>query len=609
MTHKSDRVLSVTELARVEGEGALYIRASGNTVEEARLDIYEPPRFFEAFLRGRAYTEPPDITARICGICPVAYQMSACRAIEDACGVTVDGPIADLRRLLYCGEWIESHALHIYLLHAPDFLGYRSGIEMATARRDIVERGLALKKAGNAIMEVVGGRAIHPVNVRVGGFYRAPARAELATLADRLRRALDDALATVAWVAGFDFPDHACDADMLALSRPGAYPIERGTVATRSGLAFAAGEWDEHVIEEQVPHSTALHAHLADGGRYLTGPLARYSLSSRWLSPLAREAARDAGLGPACDNPFRSIIVRAVETVYAVEEALRLIAGYEPPDRPAVDVPPRRGVGYGVTEAPRGTLYHRYEIGADGIIKSARIVPPTSQNQAAIEADLRAFVQARIDLDDAELTRQCEQAIRNYDPCISCSAHFLDLTVERSFLSRTDGGCSFQDRPGRGHWHRQRVPPRRRRGTRGGGQDSPLGTAGRSNRGHRWRAHPADRGLDRGGAGRRGRRGARSSVAAGDDPPFPCGPAGDRRGRGGELARPRLGRRDQPGHRPGPDAAALDHVRDRGGRPGPGRRPDAGRRLGRRRRGRRHPGRHRCCPTKLKGQAGRVMGH
>ena len=432
MTHRNERVLSVAELARVEGEGALYIRTSGNTVEEARLDIYEPPRFFEAFLRGRAYTEPPDITARICGICPVAYQMSACAAVEVACGTGVSEPIADLRRLLYCGEWIESHALHIYLLHAPDFLGYASGIEMATDRRDLVERGLALKKAGNAIMEVVGGRAIHPVNVRIGGFYRAPARADLAALTEPLKRALDVALETVRWVAGFEFPDHACAADMLAMSRPGTYAIEQGTLVTRSGRAFPAAEWDEHVIEEHVPHSTALHAHLAGGGRYLTGPLARYSLSSRWLSPLAREAARAAGLGETCDNPFRSIIVRAVETVYAVQEALRLIAAYTPPDPPAVEVRPRDGVGYGVTEAPRGTLCHRYEIDAAGLITDARIIPPTSQNQAAIEADLRAFTEARLDSDDAALTRQCEQAIRNYDPCISCAAHFLDLTVERS---------------------------------------------------------------------------------------------------------------------------------------------------------------------------------
>ena len=228
MTHKNERVLSVAELARVEGEGALYVRTSGNTVEEARLDIYEPPRFFEAFLRGRGYAEPPDITARICGICPVAYQMSACAAIEDACGVTVSGPIADLRRLLDCGEWIESHALHIYLLHAPDFLGYRSGIEMAAQRRDIVERGLALKKAGNAIMEAVGGRAIHPVNVRVGGFYRAPARAELARSPSRCAgRSTARSRPCAGWPASISPTTLATRT--CSPVRPGTYAIEQGT--------------------------------------------------------------------------------------------------------------------------------------------------------------------------------------------------------------------------------------------------------------------------------------------------------------------------------------------------------------------------------------------
>ena len=206
MTHRNDRALTVGSLARVEGEGAMHVRVEQGRVRDVRLEIYEPPRFFEAFLRGRAFTEPPDITARICGICPVAYQMSACLAIEDACGVTVDPAISDLRRLLYCGEWISSHALHIYLLHAPDFLGYPSVVEMAREHRAVVERGLALKKAGNAILETIGGRAIHPINVRVGGFYHAPSRAELTALAPMLRTAIDDAVATVDWVAGFDFP-------------------------------------------------------------------------------------------------------------------------------------------------------------------------------------------------------------------------------------------------------------------------------------------------------------------------------------------------------------------------------------------------------------------
>jgi coenzyme F420-reducing hydrogenase alpha subunit len=431
VTHRSDRTLDVRALARVEGEGAMHVRVRAGAVEDVRLEIYEPPRFFEAFLRGRRHTEPPDITARICGICPVAYQMSACAAIEDACGITIDPPVAALRRLLYCGEWIESHTLHIYLLHAPDFLGYPSALEMAKDRRDVVERGLALKKAGNQIVEVLGGRAIHPVNVRVGGFYRAPTPRELRPLRETLRVALDLALDTAQWVAGFEFPDFQHDHELLALATPGRYAIESGNVVTSRGLAFTPQEFEQHVLEEQVPHSTALHARLAGRGRYLVGPAARYTLNRQWLSETAKQAADSAGLGADCRNPYRSILVRAVETVYAVDEAIRLIDEYEPPGRPYVDVPPREAIGYGATEAPRGILFHRYGLDADGLITSARIVPPTSQNQASIEDDLRRFVSARLDLDDDRLTWECEQAIRNYDPCISCSTHFLDLTVDR----------------------------------------------------------------------------------------------------------------------------------------------------------------------------------
>jgi sulfhydrogenase subunit alpha len=432
MTHRSDRSLSVAGLARVEGEGAMHVRVDGGRVTDVQLEIYEPPRFFEALLVGRKYTEAPDITARVCGICPVAYQMSACRAVEDACRSTVDGSLADLRRLLYCGEWIESHALHIYLLHAPDFLGYAGAVELARDHRAVVERGLAIKKAGNELLSLLGGRAIHPVNVKVGGFYRVPTRAEVARLAKPLRRARDGALSTVEWVAGFEYPDFGHDHELLALVEPGRYAIESGTPTTDRGLAFPVRAFEEYVIEEQVPHSTALHATLAGRGRYLTGPTARYTLSHRWLSPLAQEAARAAGLGADCRNPFRSIVVRAVELVYACDEALRLIDGYEPPPAPAIDVPPRAGIGYGATEAPRGVLFHRYGLAADGTIASARIVPPTAQNQACIEDDLRRFVAGRLDLSDERLTYECEQAIRNYDPCISCATHFLDLTIERT---------------------------------------------------------------------------------------------------------------------------------------------------------------------------------
>jgi sulfhydrogenase subunit alpha len=424
------RTLQVGALTRVEGEGALRVKLTDGAVDTAELNIYEPPRFFEAFLRGRSYSEPPDITARICGICPVAYQVSACNAIENACGVTVDPELVALRRLLYCGEWIHSHVLHIYLLHAPDFLGYPDAISLAKDRRELIERGLALKKAGNQLMQQLGGRAIHPINVRLGGFYAVPTPEELKPLAELLRRAMDDALYTVRAVAEFEFPDCIIDHELLALTDADHYAIENGVITRAGGPAFTAADFLDHVTESQVPHSTALHATL-DGHRYLTGPMARYSLNSAALSPIARQAAAEARLGSQCRNPFRSIVVRAVEVVYAVEEALRIIAEYRRPARPFVDVPVRAGVGHGVSEAPRGLLYHRYEIGADGAIRAVTIVPPTSQNQAAIEHDMARLVAANIALDDATLTSLCERAIRNYDPCISCSAHFLTLTVER----------------------------------------------------------------------------------------------------------------------------------------------------------------------------------
>jgi coenzyme F420-reducing hydrogenase alpha subunit len=417
-------------LARVEGEGALHVVIADGQIESAELRIYEPPRFFEALLRGRAYSEAVDITSRICGICPVAYQSSAWNAMEDLTGTDVGERIAALRRLLYCGEWISSHTLHVYLLHAPDFLGYPDAISLAKDHRDRVECGLALKKAGNAILEQVGGRAIHPVNPKVGGFHRAPTSAELAPLAEQLRRAADLALDTVRWVAGFEFPDLELDDDLLAVHDPDGYAIEGGDLVASTRSSFPVRDFLDHVVEHQVPHSTALHAEL-DGGRYLTGPLARYTLNSAGLSPLARQVAAEAGLGPTCRNPFRSIVVRAVEVVYAVDEALRIIGSYERPDPPAVDVAPRAGVGHGVSEAPRGLLYHRYELDGAGLIRTATIVPPTSQNQAAIEHDLRRVVEANLGLDDPELTTLCERTIRNYDPCISCSAHFLDLTTER----------------------------------------------------------------------------------------------------------------------------------------------------------------------------------
>lgn len=427
----TEREITVDYLARVEGEGAMYLKLDGDTVEDLKFKIFEPPRYFEAFLRGRSYSEAPDITARICGICPIAYQMSACNAMELAAGVSVTGAVRDLRKLIYYGEWIESHSLHMFFLHAPDFLGYDSAIHMAEDFGYHVATGLRMKKIGNEIMSVVGGREIHPINVRVGGFYRVPTGSELNSLVDELEWGLDAALDTVKWVASFPFPEFERDYEYVAIRHPDEYGILDGRIVSNRGLDISVDEWPEHFEESQVEWSNALHARRIGGDDYHVGPLARYTLNHPQLSPEALSAALDAGLGRTVTNPFRSIVVRAVEVVHAYESALEIVNAYQRPDQPAFDAAPSGAVGHGASEAPRGLLYHRYQIDDSGTIADAHIVPPTSQNQLSIENDLKAYVPEHAHLDDERLQWELEQAIRNYDPCISCATHFLDLTIDR----------------------------------------------------------------------------------------------------------------------------------------------------------------------------------
>jgi coenzyme F420-reducing hydrogenase alpha subunit len=426
------KTIRVDYLARVEGEGALDLDIRDGRVASARLNIFEPPRFFEAFLRGRGYAETPDIVARICGICPIAYQMSAVYAIENAFGAKVDGQLRALRRLIYCGEWIESHGLHVVMLHAPDFLGFPDAIQMAREHGDAVRNGLALKKAGNELMRLIGGREVHPVNVKPGGFYRVPTRGELAGAAESLKRAHALAVDLVRWVATFPFPDYQRDYEFVALRHPDEYPFNEGRLVSNRDIDIDIAHYETEFEERHVAHSTALHSAVKRRGAYLVGPLARYALNFDKLPASIQALAREVGLGPVCKNPFQSIIVRALEIAYACEEALRLIADYEPPEIAAVPVEPRAGVGFGCTEAPRGICWHRYAFDGEGTIQTARIVPPTSQNQPSIEADLAGVAATVLDQPDDVIRDRCEQSIRNYDPCISCSAHFLKLSINRA---------------------------------------------------------------------------------------------------------------------------------------------------------------------------------
>lgn len=431
MSKPQTKTIKVDTLARVEGEGALYVKLKGDRVQDVKLKIYEPPRFFEAFLRGRHFSELPDLVARICGICPIAYQMSAVHAIENALGVAVDPSVRLLRRLFYCGEWIESHTLHVYMLHAPDFLGYPDAIALAHDHRSTVEQGLRLKKAGNRIVTLMGGREIHPVSAAVGGFYKVPSKSALKELTDELKWALDASLATVRWVSGFDFPEFEQNYEFVSLSHPQEYPFNEGRIVSNRGLDIAASEYEDNFTEQHVEHSNALHSVLRGHGSYMVGPMARFNLNFNKLPEVAKQAARDCGLQVPCNNPFRSIVVRAVELVFACHEALRVIGEYEPPPAPRAQTPSCAATGQAATEAPRGLLYHRYKLDQAGLITAAKIVPPTSQNQKRIEEDLWHFVSEVATLPTEAITWKCEQAVRNYDPCISCATHFLRLHVER----------------------------------------------------------------------------------------------------------------------------------------------------------------------------------
>ncbi len=426
------RTIRVENLTRVEGEGGLDIRLRDGQLDVVELRIFEPPRFFEAMLRGRPLEEAPDITARICGICPVAYQMSSVHAMEAALGITPGESIRLLRRLLYCGEWIESHALHVHLLHAPDFLGYDGSLEMARDFPDLVTRGLQIRKVGNRLLEILGGRAVHPINVAVGGFFQSPRRQPLTELIPELERALQLAIDATRWVAGFDFPDVDSAYDTVCLFHPDDYPLCEGRIETSDGVSITSDDFEALFVERQVPHSTAMQAIRSDTGEtYLLGPLARINRCREQLLPTARRLADEIGWVTPCNNPFRMIIARSLEIVHAIEESLQIIRRYQPPKTPRVRFQPRAGSGSAATEAPRGLLYHRYTVNDAGEIEHANIIPPTSQNQSQIERDLRALLPAMLTESDTVVAERCEKLIRCYDPCISCSTHFLKVNLER----------------------------------------------------------------------------------------------------------------------------------------------------------------------------------
>jgi sulfhydrogenase subunit alpha len=424
------KTIEVPALARVEGEGGLYIGLKDGSVAEIRLDIYEPPRFFEGFLRNRYFQEVPDITARICGICPVAYQMSSIYAMENALGVKVAPQVRALRRLMYCGEYIESHTLHIYMLQAPDLLGQPSALDLAVVAPDVVKNALRMKKIGNEVLKNIGGRSVHPVNACVGGFYRWPDVAPLKALLPELEWALEAAKDCVKWSVTLPYPDLEIDYEFVALHHPDEYGVIEGEIRSSSGHNVTIANFETAYREEHVRHSNALHGHTVNGTPYLVGPLARLNLNHEQLLPAAQKAMKDAKVRLPLKNPYRSLVARAIELVQFYDEAIQIIRVYQPDGPAHAQIKVKAGEGAGATEAPRGLLYHRYQIDEHGRVQFAKITPPTAQNLPRIEADLYKLAPKIIKMPQEQATLVAEELVRAYDPCISCATHFLKLKVE-----------------------------------------------------------------------------------------------------------------------------------------------------------------------------------
>lgn len=428
---KRDIDIQVPLLTRVEGEGSLEFTARDGKLEKLHLRIFEPPRLFEKFLEGQDYTEVPHIAARVCGVCPIAYQMTSIRAMEKIFGLAEDPWVHAMRRVIYYGEWLQSHALHINLFAAPDFLGFADALQMASRYPDDVKRGMQLQGLGNDMLRLLGGRSVHPIGLRVGGFHRAPPKHEVADLVDKLLAARDMVREFAAWAVSLPRPVDEQDFVSVAISHLREYGLNEGQLVSDKGLAIDFAEYPQHFREHQVEHSTA-HYSMMDGRSYFLGPLARMNLNFKQLPPEVQAFSHELGLHFPSRNMFMNVAARALECYLAIVDSLNILQHYRLPVRPWQDFTPRAGIGHHCTEAPRGMIYHRFELGSDGRVKTATMIPPTSQNQARLEQNLHTAVE-RFGLEqaDEDLRDLCEKVIRNYDPCLSCSTHFLQLKVTR----------------------------------------------------------------------------------------------------------------------------------------------------------------------------------
>ena len=422
-----DRIININYLTRVEGQAALDIWISGNSdLRDLKLRVFEPPRFFESFMIGRRYDELMEIAARICGICPVSHEITALRAVENAIGLEVSEATRKLRKLMALSAIMSSHALSIYFLTLPDYLGYSDLVEASKDNGELLKSAIKLKKLGNDLTELVGGRSVHPVTAVVGGFTNTIPREEAKKMIKQCEEAKVDALETIELFKQLEIPKFKRKCEHIALNQSNEYAINEGYVKSTEGLYIPQEEYRKHIEECQIPYSNCKQSNVKGRASYLVGPLARVNINFEQLSKDARNAANSVGFKFPSFNPFHSPIARAVEIVHSIDECIEILDSM-PYKEDEKRIRIKAGKGCALTEAPRGINYHSYLLDDRGIVIKADIAPPTCQNHRNIEMDLREFIPQLLDLPDEEVAKKCGMLIRSYDPCISCSVHTVNI--------------------------------------------------------------------------------------------------------------------------------------------------------------------------------------
>ncbi len=410
--------INIDYIARVEGEGSVKYEIRAGKLANLRLNIWEPPRFFEGFLKGRNFDEAPDITARICGICPVSHMATAIRAVEKAIGFTPSEEIVRIRKIMSLSQIAASHVVHLYMLALPDY--YK--LPVVTGMEKEISRLLRMKEVLNGVTAAFGGRALHPVAMVVGGFSKLPSKDRVGELIDGLESIRNDVLDTVTMVAGLDYPELETDAEFVALSGKDGYEFHKGAISSNLGLSIDEDDYNTAFEERELNYSNAKKTIVKGRGALMVGALARLNLNFDKLHPEAKRAAREIGFSPPVNNPYMNNTAQAIEIIHCVYESIELLHKRDGKDhfiKPEI----REGFGSAVTEAPRGLLCHQYMVNGRGVVEKANIVTPTAHNFLSLEENLKKLVTENIDLPREALTLKCEMLVRAYDPCFSCSVH------------------------------------------------------------------------------------------------------------------------------------------------------------------------------------------